>query len=547
MKCYNCGSTLTNETFCPGCGADVRVYKKCIRLSNTFYNMGLEKARVRDLTGAVESLKLSLACNRNNIPARNLLGLVYYEMGELVPALAEWVISTSFSPNKNIAEGFLTEVQNNPARLDNYKQTIRKYNQALSYAGNGDLDLAVIQLKKVVSMNPGLISGHLLLGLLYLNNGQWNRAKRTLEKALRIDHNNTQALTYLKEAEERIAEKEAASGKKHRQKEEAIVYQSGNETIIQPLNGAETAGRWTVLNILIGLALGMAVMWFLILPSRIQAAKSEISLQLREVSEELTEKTADIEELNRQIETLNGEREHAREELGAFTGEDGILQDYNNLLQAARSYVEDPEDALAAASYLEQVRTVSADQVSGEFQELYTILDSNVSGKASEQLKESGLGKYDGGNYEGAAMDLSTAFDLNQKDDEILYYLADSYAKAGDTDKATELFHQLLDSFEDSSFRDEAEEFLDREGGEEETDNGNSTSRSSGSSSSRSSAAGGTGTASNEAGAAETGTAEAGAAETGTVETPSVPEAAADGADAAAAALEAAVGAGAAQ
>ena len=49
--------------------------------------------------------------NKRNIEARNLLGLVYYEMGETVSALSEWVISKSFSPDANEAEDLLEKVQ----------------------------------------------------------------------------------------------------------------------------------------------------------------------------------------------------------------------------------------------------------------------------------------------------------------------------------------------------------------------------------------------------------------------------------------------------
>ena len=75
MRCYHCGAELSEHSFCTNCGVDVALYKKIMRISNTFYNEGLEKARVRDLSGAVISLRQSLKFNKNNIKARNLLGL----------------------------------------------------------------------------------------------------------------------------------------------------------------------------------------------------------------------------------------------------------------------------------------------------------------------------------------------------------------------------------------------------------------------------------------------------------------------------------------
>ena len=73
MKCYSCGTQLDAGIICPGCGMNVRIYKKIIMASNAYYNAGLEKANVRDLSGAIDSLKISLRFNKMNTDARNLL------------------------------------------------------------------------------------------------------------------------------------------------------------------------------------------------------------------------------------------------------------------------------------------------------------------------------------------------------------------------------------------------------------------------------------------------------------------------------------------
>src|SRR5574344_1051200 len=166
MRCYRCNSVLSENDFCNSCGADVAVYKKVVKLSNAYYNMGLAKAQIRDLTGACELLRRSVRFDKKNINARNLLGLVYYEMGEAVQAFSEWVISKNIQPDKNVADDYIKRLQSNPVRLDTINQTIKKYNIALNYAKQGNDDLAVIQLKKVLNTNPNLVKGHLLLSLL---------------------------------------------------------------------------------------------------------------------------------------------------------------------------------------------------------------------------------------------------------------------------------------------------------------------------------------------------------------------------------------------
>ena len=64
--------------------------KKIVYQSNYWYNDGLRKAQIRDMSGAAKSLRISLQFNRENIAARNLLGLVYYGTGEVAEALVEW-------------------------------------------------------------------------------------------------------------------------------------------------------------------------------------------------------------------------------------------------------------------------------------------------------------------------------------------------------------------------------------------------------------------------------------------------------------------------
>ena len=251
MICYNCGANLTEHDYCTNCGADVGRYKKIMCSANLFYNEGLERAGVRDLSGAIASLRQCLKLNKNHVDARNLLGLVYFEIGEYVAALNEWVISKNLRPNKNIADDYLNMVQSNPSRLDTISQTVKKYNQALSYCYQGSYDLAIIQLKKVVSLNPKHVQGRQLLALLYLNAEQWDEARKELERCLQIDVNNTISLRYLKEANTVLEIDEALEPTKRKKKlTETVTYHRGNEIIIQPLNGKDTKMSATIINII---------------------------------------------------------------------------------------------------------------------------------------------------------------------------------------------------------------------------------------------------------------------------------------------------------
>ena len=127
-------------------------------------------------------------------------------------------------------------LQSNATRLDAINQTIKKYNQALVYCNQDSKDLAIIQLKKVLSLNPKFIRAHQLLALLYMDSEQWDRAERELHKCMDIDRNNTLTLRYLKEVETQLTPDENSKQTGRRKKDDAVRYQSDNEIIIQPLN-----------------------------------------------------------------------------------------------------------------------------------------------------------------------------------------------------------------------------------------------------------------------------------------------------------------------
>ena len=173
--------------------------KKIIYQSNYWYNDGLKKAQIRDMSGAVTSLRRSLQYNRGNIAARNLLGLVYYGRGEVAEGLVEWIISKNLKPRDNIADYFIKKVQNSASKLEVINQAVKKYNQCLVYCSQNGEDLAVIQLKKVISDHPSFLKAYQLLALLYLRTEQYAKARQVLRMARKLDTTNEMTLRYMHE------------------------------------------------------------------------------------------------------------------------------------------------------------------------------------------------------------------------------------------------------------------------------------------------------------------------------------------------------------
>lgn len=461
MLCYNCGANLTEHDFCTNCGAEVGVYKKIMSSANLFYNEGLDRANVRDLTGAITSLRQCIKMNKNHVDARNLLGLVYFEMGEYVAALSEWVISKNLRPSKNIADDYLNMMQSNQSRLDTISQTIKKYNQALSYCYQGSYDLAIIQLKKVVSLNPKHVQGRQLLGLLYLHAEQWEDARRELERCRKIDINNTTTLRYLKEAETVLEiEEVATTERKKKSITDTITYHRGNETIIQPINGRENKISSTIVNIVVGIAIGIAVACLLILPARISAATDASDEKLKEFAEQVDERNSTINALEQEKNSLQSRAEKLETELATYTGEGGTISSMDNLLNAVMSYLSNPENTAAVAEYLDQIDAGFVDTSTETFRLVYNSLRERIGTTVGGSYYEEGMRAYQNDVYDEAITNLTKAYEYDENNVDALYNLANAYRKSGDKVNAIANYQTLVDRFPDSELASRAQSFI---------------------------------------------------------------------------------------
>lgn len=461
MKCYVCGNRLNEHDFCTSCGTDVTMYKHIMCMSNRLYNDGLEKANVRDLSGAIVSLNESLKYNKANIDARNLLGLCYFERGEAVLALSEWIISKNYESKKNIADDYIKAMQSNPSKLETINQTIKKYNQALYYCYQNSQDLAIIQLKKVLSINENLISGYQLLALLYMEAEDYEKARRTLLRAIRIDTNDTTTQRYLKEINRVLAEQaERSGGKKNAQPQDIITFQNGNDTIIQPMYIKERRSFSSIINIIIGLVIGLAISWYLILPTRLESATKDNDEKFISVSEELASEKASNQELKKAIETNDEKIKELNAQIAELTGERGVEAENDALLKAANTYVNNPQDA---AAVVDTLSIITDDYVAGAtdaYRTLYENLKSLASGSAASDFASEAREALKTKDYEKAIELYGKVCELDPENSDNLMSLAYAYRESGDVNAANEVYNRVISEFPDTSNAVDAAEFI---------------------------------------------------------------------------------------
>lgn len=438
MICYKCGQETGWEDSCPACGADMKIFKKVVRISNSYYNDGLQKAQVRNLSGAIISLRQSLKFYKYNIQARNLLGLVYYEMGEVVDALSEWVISANYQSEDNLAKKYIEQIHRNRNQLDTINQTIKKYNQALIYCKQDSKDLAVIQLRKVLSLNPKLVKAHQLIALLYIEEGYYEKAKKALRDAGKIDTDNTTTLRYLKEVNRCLKEKGKEKKKKN---DDLISYQSGNETIIMPKRFRETSMWTNIVYLIIGLVVGVAVTSFLVVPGVQNKAKQDAKKQLLSTSDQLSTNGQTISGLNDQIKSLKTQLEDEQQKNSGVAEQ---IASYESLLNAYGLYASG--DIVKTGEALENIKR---DDLSDSAKQIYDTLNGSISDSYKEALYNQAYSAYSKGDYQGAIPNFQKLIGMDEayRDGSAAYYLAQSFRKSGDLASAKQYYQYVVDNY----------------------------------------------------------------------------------------------------
>ena len=400
MNCMNCGTRLTDMDldYCPRCGCNVLIQKKVEYLSKLYYNQGLEKASIRDLSGAISCLKQSLTYNKANIQARNLLGLVYFETGEVVAALSEWVISKNPQPARNLASEYINKLQANSNKLEAINETIKKYNHALALCREGHEDMAAIQLRKILTQNPKLIKGYHLLALIQMKNQEWNKARRILKKAAKIDKTNTTTLRFLREIDEQTGVttrlEKKSKGRFLEGNRESI--DRDRDTAVNTAPYKERSKASLFFTLAAGFAAGAAALWFLAVPAIRQGIYREANEQIINYSESLASQGAELSKVQGEVQQSDDTAEAAAKQIEE---EKQKSQSYEALFNAYAAMQQEDMDSAAL-----EIQKVHADVLSDSMKGIYTTICNNtgVTGIEGTSDGEQDTGTGDGSSEAGA-------------------------------------------------------------------------------------------------------------------------------------------------
>jgi len=447
MMCHNCGCRDDGTGFCPHCGADMVLMEKARNASLRQYNKGVALAKEGDYSGAIACLNRCILIDKRNHVARNLLGIAYYQVGMVSDALKHWIISASIKPKNNPAEKYIASLQKNARLLEKYNDAIYNYNKALSLFKQGSADLAVIQMKKAISLSPNFVEAYNLLAAYYLSIDDKESAREYVSMALKSDKRNARAMYYLSIISAGFFDKGASDNKK-RTTNQGYNAKTKLREFIRPELFTFAIGAIAVVLLFVTLVLPSYVD---VKDKKIESLETQIA-QLKDENENGTSAFAlKYAKLEEEIENLKEEnKKHSAEESKR-------QQKIDYQLAEAYTVSERYEEAAKLLSGLEENVFTSEENV--KIEEMKQICYT----PAAEIVYNKGSELFSAGNLPEAKEQLMMSLGYTDEadfSDDVMYILGQILEAEGDDAQAAEYYARVVNEFSDSNVFAESEEKL---------------------------------------------------------------------------------------
>ena len=344
----------------------------------------------------------------------------------------------------------LEQIKQNKTELYKANQMIKKYNQALNYAKQGNDDLAMLQLKNVVASIPNFIDAYLLMALLSMKAEDYGTAKDALDQIFAIDPDNESAKEYMQEfkqdpaeevkADESGEKKEKKDHRKEKKEKKEKKDDSSRTTLSSPFGGgiSQESGKTKspMFYMVAGIIIGIIVAAVLIYPTVRASFRSQATSEEQDYEEQLEAKDTQLKE-------AQDAQKKAEDELAEYTksGEEGGI--YDTLLMAMQNYNDKKYDEAATA-----LLKINSDNLTTDnMKKIYNDLTKQVYPQAYSGLYSKGYNAYRSKDYKSAITYLTNATKVDDSQVNAYYYLARSYEDNKDTDNAVKIYNQIIKKF----------------------------------------------------------------------------------------------------
>ncbi len=342
---------------------------------------------------------------------------------------------------------------------ENTMEAIHLFNKALDDMQSGSEDMAIIALKKAISLHPAFYEAMNLLGLCYLATGNDDKGRAAFKKVIEADDSSIKAMQYLNKLD--------VAGEPQEGNTIAVKRKNSRNTKTQKNTGL--FGAWLakglqsednnlyglkyILGLLVGILL-MGFIWYMV-PTN----KSLLSFERVENIVKNPELEKQIEQLTERTQKLEQDLKERKEENLKLMDSFQSYKDWVARLDQADNEYKSGKFAQSADLLMNKQGTTIPDDLMGRQQELW----DTVRIAASEQLYQEGNKIYNGNTanssdvYRQALEKYENALIFIEQDKvsylPALYYQAGkAAARSNALERAVELFEALTRDFTNSQY-----------------------------------------------------------------------------------------------
>lgn len=340
--------------------------------------------------------------------------------------------------------------------------SVKAYNKAIEYLKTGSEDIAMIELKRVVAVNPDFYEAINLLGLCYAYTNQLDKAQELFGKVVQSENTVLKAADYLnfvttgdtsspkkglkinKSISKTQNVKQAQKNKPTNKETQPVKKEPYGEEVQAELILFKKLGEQfrkpyfaIAFNLFGVLCLAAALIFFVmtVKDSKKENIEDEPSTNAV-VNDDLNKTLAENNELQKQLEAARVELKQYK--LSSELSQVSSLYSQGNYVSAA-----------------DKLDTIPVEELSAEQKKKYDSIKSNVYSKAASALTTQGNTLFNNKKYAEAIDKLERVFKLGDNwnfGDKALYILGKSYVAQGDNQKGAAAYQKLISQYPNSRY-----------------------------------------------------------------------------------------------
>ncbi|MBQ5868063.1 MAG: hypothetical protein IIW68_01895, partial [Lachnospiraceae bacterium] len=225
--------------------------------------------------------------------------------------------------------------------------------------------------------------------------------------------------------------------------------------VILPPTYKENTGWQSIINIGIGLALGVIVVLFMILPARDRSLNYQHNQEMRIYADKLNLANQEADKLRKAAEQLKAEKGKAEANLENLIGDsDSTLVQYQTLVEILQAYrSEDFETAVKQYMELDTTKITNENMLN-----ILSEIEADMAANAPAVLEKLAIQSTESGDADQALRYYEEYMKFDDRNPHIIFNMAMIYKKKGEEETSDQLFGQVIMNFDDEELAAKAKE-----------------------------------------------------------------------------------------